>query len=82
MVQHPEVFAKCQQEIDSVVGLARLPAFEDRPNLPYLECAMNECLRWAAPVPLSKYVSILRNTVTELGPNLRSTSSSDGRRRL
>ena len=62
MIQHPEVLAKCQQEFDSAVGHYRLPNFGDRPNLPYLECVMNECLRWAAPLPLSTPVSILRNT--------------------
>ena len=81
MIQHPEVLAKCQQEIDSVVGNRRLPNFGDRPNLPYLECVMNECLRWAAPLPLSTFVSILWNTGAE-PPNLRFTPSSHGRRRL
>ena len=52
MITHPEVFKKAQKEIDAVVGSERLPTFEDRPNLPYLECVMNEVLRWGVPVPL------------------------------
>ncbi|KAG6895872.1 hypothetical protein C0992_011872, partial [Termitomyces sp. T32_za158] len=35
MMGHPEVLAKAQKEIDSVVGSQRLPDFTDRPNLPY-----------------------------------------------
>lgn len=35
MVLHPEVFAKAQKEIDSVVGNDRLPTFSDRASLPY-----------------------------------------------
>lgn len=52
MITHPEVFKKAQKEIDDVVGHDRLPTFEDRPSLPYLECVMNEVLRWGVPVPM------------------------------
>lgn len=52
MITHPEIYKKAQKEIDDVVGSERLPTFEDRPNLPYLECIMNEVLRWGVPVPL------------------------------
>ena len=30
----------------------KLPTFEDRPSLPYLESLMSEVLRWGVPVPL------------------------------
>ncbi|KAI0946484.1 hypothetical protein AcW1_009934 [Taiwanofungus camphoratus] len=52
MLLRPEVLAKAQKEIDSVVGPGRLPTFGDRPSLPYIECVMSECLRWGVPVPL------------------------------
>lgn len=52
MITYPEVLAKAQAEIDTVVGTDRLPAFADRASLPYIECLLSECLRWAAPVPL------------------------------
>ncbi|KZP11706.1 cytochrome P450 [Athelia psychrophila] len=52
MVTHPDVRARAQAEIDAVVGADRLPSFADRASLPYIECVMSECLRWAAPVPL------------------------------
>ncbi|KAJ6570601.1 cytochrome P450 [Mycena vulgaris] len=45
MILHPECMEKAQQEIDSVVGLHRLPEYGDRPALPYLEGIMQETLR-------------------------------------
>jgi len=53
MVLHPEVAAKAQKEIDTVVGSERLPKFTDRSQLPYLECVMSESMRWGVPVPLN-----------------------------
>jgi cytochrome P450 len=55
MVLHPEVQAKAQAEIDRVVGKDRLPDFDDRPALPYLEAIMRETLRWYPVVPLGSY---------------------------
>lgn len=46
MTAHPEIFAKAQGEVDRVVGTDRLPTFEDRPELPYLECILREVYRW------------------------------------
>ncbi|EED83855.1 predicted protein [Postia placenta Mad-698-R] len=53
IVQHPEVLAKAQCDIDRVIGPGRLPTFSDRSSLPYIECVMSEVLRWGVPVPLS-----------------------------
>ena len=51
MVLNPEVFKKAQEEIDRVIGRDRLPDFEDRGSLPYLECVMKEVYRcvWSYP---------------------------------
>ncbi|KAJ8495281.1 hypothetical protein ONZ45_g12935 [Pleurotus djamor] len=46
MLHHPEVMKKAQLELDDVVGLERMPEFEDKDNLPYLTALMNETLRW------------------------------------
>jgi cytochrome P450 len=51
MVLNPEVQAKAQVEIDRVVGKDRLPNFDDRPALPYLEAILRETLRWYPVVP-------------------------------
>ncbi|KAG6850211.1 hypothetical protein H0H93_016390 [Arthromyces matolae] len=45
MVLYPECQAKAQEEIEAVVGSKRLPEFQDRDNLPYLECLVQETLR-------------------------------------
>ncbi|KAJ7718623.1 cytochrome P450 [Mycena metata] len=52
MVLHPEVLATAQKEIDSVVGLDRLPTFSDRASLPFVDAVVSETYRWAVPVPL------------------------------
>ncbi|KAI0632668.1 cytochrome P450 [Trametes polyzona] len=52
MVLHPEVYKKAQAEIDRVIGPDRLPDFEDRENLLYLDAVLKEVFRWNAPVPL------------------------------
>ncbi|TFK84485.1 cytochrome P450 [Polyporus arcularius HHB13444] len=52
MVLHQDVYKKAQAEIDRVIGPDRLPDFEDREQLPYLECVLKEVFRWNAPVPL------------------------------
>ncbi|KAH9856113.1 cytochrome P450 [Lenzites betulinus] len=52
MVLHPDVYRKAQAEIDSVVGSDRLPDFEDKDSLPYLDAVLREVFRWNAPVPL------------------------------
>lgn len=53
MMDHPEVLLKAQNEIDRVVGTDRLPTFDDRASLPYVEAVLNETLRWGVPVPLN-----------------------------
>lgn len=51
MITHPEVQAKAQEEIDRVIGRGRLPAFEDRENLPYVEAVFKEAFRWHVLAP-------------------------------
>ena len=45
MVLHPECQRKAQEEIDSVVGSDRLPQFNDRDSLLYVEAVVQETLR-------------------------------------
>jgi len=52
MVLNPGVQLKAQNELDFVIGFDRLPTLEDRPLLPYIECVMQETLRWHPVVPL------------------------------
>jgi cytochrome P450 len=53
MALYPEVQARAQAEIDAVVGNDRLPSFEDRDRLPYVEALTKEALRWHSVVPTS-----------------------------
>ncbi|KAG1846130.1 cytochrome P450 [Suillus tomentosus] len=52
MVLYPDVQRRAQAKIDSVVGRDRLPTFEDRTSLPYIESVLRETLRWQPVVPL------------------------------
>lgn len=52
MCHYPEVQAKAQAEIDSVVGTDRFPEFIDRDNLVYVSALIMEVLRWQPVGPL------------------------------
>ncbi|KAK0446305.1 cytochrome P450 [Armillaria borealis] len=62
---YPEVQAKAQAELDAVVGPNRLPNFDDRPQLPYIEAILLEALRWNPVVPMSFDVGIAHRNVQE-----------------
>jgi len=52
MVLHPDIQARAQAEIDSVIGRDRLPTFEDRESLPYVDAVVRENYRWTPIGPL------------------------------
>ncbi|KAG0693089.1 cytochrome P450 [Suillus ampliporus] len=52
MVSYPDVQRRAQAEIDSVVGNDRLPTFEDRTSLPYVNSVLRETMRWHPILPL------------------------------
>ncbi|KAH8118941.1 cytochrome P450 [Phellopilus nigrolimitatus] len=52
MVLNPEVQRRAQEEIDNVIGFDRLPAFEDKENLPYVNAICKESLRWQPVTPI------------------------------
>src|SRR5271170_1253181 len=52
MTLFPEVQLKAQEEIDRIVGTKRLPNFEDRANLPYVDAIVKEVLRWHPVGPI------------------------------
>lgn len=45
MLLYPEVQARGREELDRVVGSARLPEFQDRDSLPYITAILKELLR-------------------------------------
>jgi len=52
MVLYPEAQRRAQAEIDAVIGNDRLPTFEDRRSMPFLEATLREILRWHPVAPL------------------------------
>ncbi|KAI1624196.1 cytochrome P450 [Exophiala viscosa] len=52
LVLHPAIQKKAQEQIDSVVGTDRLPSFEDREKMPYIEYIIQETTRWYPLSPL------------------------------
>jgi cytochrome P450 len=52
MVLYPDVQKRAQAEIDSVIGRDRLPTFEDRASLPYIDAVLRETFRWQPVTPL------------------------------
>ncbi|KAF8628644.1 hypothetical protein AX15_003776 [Amanita polypyramis BW_CC] len=53
MACNPAAQKKAQEEIDRIIGTERLPAFEDRASLPYVEAIFRETLRWRVITPLA-----------------------------
>lgn len=45
MVLYPDVQRKAQDELDKIIGADRLPVFEDRKNLPYVDALCKEIHR-------------------------------------
>ncbi|KAH8704042.1 cytochrome P450 [Talaromyces proteolyticus] len=48
---HRDWMSGAQKELDITVGRERLPGFEDRPALPYIEAILEELLRWRPAGP-------------------------------
>ncbi|KAI9434735.1 cytochrome P450, partial [Russula earlei] len=51
LVLFPRVQRRAQEELDVAIGRDRLPTFDDRKRLPYLEAFCKELLRWRMAVP-------------------------------
>ena len=52
LANNPEVQRKARAEIDSIVGLDRLPTVSDRESLPYVHAVVKEINRWHSVTPL------------------------------
>lgn len=53
MTLFPAVQKKAKEEISAIIGVDRLPQFEDREKLPYINALVKETLRWIPVVPLA-----------------------------
>ena len=54
MLLSPDIQKKARDQLDSVLGRDRLPTFEDRPSLPYVDAVCKEVLRWHPVLPAGK----------------------------
>jgi cytochrome P450 len=52
---YPEVQKRAQVELDSVVSRDRLPTFEDKSRLPYIEAMCRELIRWQMVTPMGTF---------------------------
>lgn len=52
MIKFPDVQRQAQEEIDRVVGRARLPSSGDRKTLPYVDAIVKESMRWWPIAPM------------------------------
>ncbi|KAF5356604.1 hypothetical protein D9758_008287 [Tetrapyrgos nigripes] len=52
MIQFPDIQKKAQEEIDTIVGQSRLPAFSDTKHLPYVTALIREIMRWRPGPPI------------------------------
>lgn len=52
MALHPEAQKKAHAELDAVLGGKRLPDFDDRASLPYINAMAKESMRWSQVAPL------------------------------
>ena len=80
MLQHPDVQERAQAEINTVVGADRLPNFDDRQNLPYIEAILMETLRMYAVAPLGEYFD--HDVYISSQVPLRTSPRYHGRRHL
>ncbi|KAJ6490259.1 O-methylsterigmatocystin oxidoreductase, partial [Mycena vitilis] len=53
VAKYSHIQTRAQREMDEVVGRNRLPTFEDRPSLPYIDALSKELCRWLPIVPLA-----------------------------
>ncbi|KAG1730256.1 cytochrome P450 [Suillus paluster] len=58
MILHPHIQEKAHDIIESVVGTKRLPTFQDRASLPYVDAILRECLRWRPVLPLAIHAAV------------------------
>ncbi|XP_073669440.1 cytochrome P450 2F2-like isoform X3 [Paramisgurnus dabryanus] len=87
LMNHPEVQARCQQEIDEVLEGKDQASFEDRHNMPYTQAVIHEIQRVANTVPLSVFHCTTKDTElmgynipkgTIVIPNLSSVLNEEG----
>ena len=57
LLHHPSVYARLQQEVDSVIGFQRSPTLADRKLMPYTQAVMYETLRYTSMAPFAPHTT-------------------------
>ncbi|KAM6415298.1 cytochrome P450 2J2 [Rhynochetos jubatus] len=65
MATYPEIQARVQAEIDTVIGQARQPALEDRNNMPYTNAVIHEVQRKSNIIPFNVPRLTVKDTVLD-----------------
>ncbi|KAM6186613.1 cytochrome P450 2C19-like [Rhynchocyon petersi] len=61
LMKHPEVTAKVQKEIDSVIGRHRSPSMQDKGSMPYTDAVVHEIQRYIDLLPTNLPHSVTRD---------------------
>ena len=62
----PEIQTMAQKELDAVTRRERLPTFEDRSRLPFVDAICKEVTRWRPVAPLGELLPSTHFTGTEV----------------
>ncbi|KAF9029998.1 cytochrome P450 [Hymenopellis radicata] len=65
MLKHPEFQICAHKELDAVVGRDRIPNFEDKERLPFVNAIFMEAMRWRPVLPLAIAHACLSDDVYE-----------------
>uniref|UniRef100_A0A8C4V830 CP2J2 protein n=1 Tax=Falco tinnunculus TaxID=100819 RepID=A0A8C4V830_FALTI len=65
MAMYPEIQARVQTEIDTVIGQLRQPALEDRNNMPYTNAVIHEVQRKGNIIPFNVPREVVKDTVLD-----------------
>ncbi|KIJ42382.1 hypothetical protein M422DRAFT_171145 [Sphaerobolus stellatus SS14] len=65
LATHPDVCKRAQVEIDAVTSSSRLPEYEDRTSLPYVEAIYREVMRWRPAMPMGVAHTTIQDDIYE-----------------
>ena len=82
MVLYPSAQKRAQEELDRVLGHARLPEFGDQQSLSYLQAILLEVMRLYPVAPLSTRYQFSSQGEKELTCDYRHPAKSNGRGRV
>ena len=70
MLLYPETQKRAQEELDMIVGRARVPTFADMANLPYVRAMVKEVVRWRPVTPLGMWERVYHRVLLRVIDNL------------